>query len=64
MSGRWLLIGLGNPGEEYEKTRHNVGAMLAAHMAELQEQSSPHINLVRMLQNSVLVLEEMRLRLL
>ena len=37
MSGanRWLVIGLGNPGAEYEKTRHNIGAMLVAHMAEV-----------------------------
>jgi PTH1 family peptidyl-tRNA hydrolase len=30
----WLLIGLGNPGTEYEKNRHNVGFMAVDRIAQ------------------------------
>jgi PTH1 family peptidyl-tRNA hydrolase len=31
---RWIVVGLGNPGEKYEDTRHNAGAMVVHKLAE------------------------------
>lgn len=33
----WLIVGLGNPGAEYEKTRHNAGFMAVDFLADKED---------------------------
>ena len=34
MADPWLVAGLGNPGEQYARSRHNAGAMVVERLAE------------------------------
>ena len=45
--GTWLVVGLGNPGEKYARTRHNCGYMVTDRLVEQSGQTYRNQSLTR-----------------
>jgi len=59
MANRWLVVGLGNPGSEYEKTRHNIGQLVLNLISDSKNfskhKSGMDVSEVKQLDNSLIL---------
>ena len=58
-SDRWIVLGLGNPGDQYSSTRHNIGQMVIDYLASdvkfSNHKSKTQIADIRVAGNSVVL---------